>query len=196
MNTAQITDHTVRALKRLLEQYKGKVKINKDVSIDADRTQMLENMLFDLFARLPLDVATGTTLDLWGDMVGLARAGVSDDDEYRAGIKVRIIQNTCNGEPDSIILILQLLYNPSFVEFNEYSAAFGVVFDPAIPVAALKVFKQLRMIKAAGVKVAYVARVTNQTGFCFAGSNATIGSNTGFASVDNPDAGGGFAGMI
>lgn len=64
---------------------------------------------------LDLDKASGSTLDLYGDMVGQPR-GKAIDSQYRLLIKTRIIRNLANGDYNGIVHLLSLIFGCSPAE--------------------------------------------------------------------------------
>lgn len=69
---------------------------------------------------LDLEKAYGKTLDLYGQMVGQER-GKATDEQYRVLIKSRIVRNFSNGDYNSIVRLLALVFNcdPSEVSLVE-----------------------------------------------------------------------------
>lgn len=58
---------------------------------------------------LDLEKAHGKTLDMYGKMVGQER-GKAIDDQYRVLIKSRIVRNLCNGDYNSIVRLIALIF--------------------------------------------------------------------------------------
>ena len=86
--TDKITDHVEQALKRQVQQWKGLPNLDGEISIEAGRMQLLENILFELLDGRNLNDAVGIQLDLigttWGEF-GLRENRT--DDEYRLFLK-------------------------------------------------------------------------------------------------------------
>lgn len=102
-NTNFITDHVVKALNRLLYQYKNKSKISGVLSAIVDQLQKLEDTLPDVVSKRGIDTATGINLDGAGQIAGIARVSGQSDDDYRTAIKNKIVQNLNTGTPEEVI---------------------------------------------------------------------------------------------
>ena len=107
-NVTQNNSHTAEAKALLVEQYKGKPKIEALLASWVDELQEVEDVLFDLFDAFLLDNAVGDQLDFIGKMVGELRKNRSDAD-YRLFVKARIAINRSNGKPEEILSILRIV---------------------------------------------------------------------------------------
>ena len=107
MALTHISDHADRAVGRLADQYRGSVTVTALVRLFAAGVQSLEDSLWaDL--QLDLATATGAQLDLFGKLVGQARAGM-DDATYRLWIQARSRLNRSSGTGPDILSIFGLV---------------------------------------------------------------------------------------
>lgn len=73
MSSTYISDHIARAKERLIEQYKGKLKIEGVVEAVIAPLQDIEDVLEQLKVERWIDSAIGVQLDKIGVIVGAAR---------------------------------------------------------------------------------------------------------------------------
>jgi hypothetical protein len=125
MTLTQTTDHTTEALANLLEQFKNSPKLAALLTSYVDQIQDLEDAIYGLLQGRWLDYAEGDQLDGLGSIVGENREGRTDSD-YRLAIRVRILINLCEGTPEQIIEIFELLTG-AVIELREYFPAALVV---------------------------------------------------------------------
>lgn len=74
----------------------------KILEIERYAVNKFRAVLQELRDSLDLDLATGKTLDFYGELVGQDR-GVANDDQYRLLIKTKIARNLSNGSYNSVI---------------------------------------------------------------------------------------------
>jgi hypothetical protein len=118
----QITDHVAQGLSHLIEQYKGKPRIEAFLTSFLEQTQELEDAIFQLIDS-NLSNATGDMLRKFGKIVGQTNPGLNDNN-YRVLIRARIAVNRSNGYPDELINILKLVAlstgeTPANITFRE-----------------------------------------------------------------------------
>jgi len=133
--------------------------ISKLLQIEKAEMDRLRADIQAIYESLDLDKAFGKTLDLYGDMVGQER-GKATDNQYRILIKARIMRNLANGDYNSIIRLLAMLFgcDPSEIVLTELEAPCQVRLD-ALPYSALNslvidittVLKIARELMPAGV---------------------------------------------
>lgn len=154
--------------------------------------------LADVYNSLDLDVATGKTLDLYGEMVGQAR-GMASDEQYRVMIKSRILRNMTNGDYNSIARAVSLIFSCDPTEFKlteekpcvvkleglpyEMLNSSGVDLNDAISIIAevMPVGVRLESIFADGT-FAFAASATEYdetAGFGISNDDQTIGGSLG-----------------
>lgn len=188
-----INDHVNQAIKRLFQQYKGKVRIEALLTAFVDQVQMLEDTTQDLIVGRALDTAEGVQLDLLGEIVGQAREGM-DDDAYRLRIKVRIIQNLSEGEAERAIQVYKALLGATLVVYSElYPASVYIMGGGDVPPAQVSSLKQnIEKVLPATVELVYFGKFDAVEPFSFSPS-ATIGR--GFGDATDPLVGGKFGSL-
>lgn len=105
-STTQVQD----GLARLIDQYRGRPKIEGILTAYLRRVQEIENALWAAYDARLLTATTpvGVHLDTLGALVGEARQGRGDDD-YRAAIRIRIRANRSTGTANDVIEVASLL---------------------------------------------------------------------------------------
>jgi len=119
------TTHTAEALDHLLEVLKGKPDLAAFIAPFIDQIQDAENAAFELIDERTIDAAVGVQLDGIGQIIGETRDGRTDDD-YRAGLKAKILINKTSGTIEEIIEIVILLVSNSVDIQDFYPASFYV----------------------------------------------------------------------
>lgn len=116
----KITTHVDDAIERLPEQYRGKPKLEALLRGYAERTQTLEDVMFEVLRSGALVNAYGAILDQIGDIVDQPRGG-RNDAKYKLRIVAKIGQNLSRGTAEDLIQIFKTLmqadrihYTPSF----------------------------------------------------------------------------------
>jgi hypothetical protein len=137
-------EHIAQGLDRLIQQYKGKPRIEELLRIYLTQIQELETALSDLHTERTVDTAIGTFLDRIGKIVGQERQGLSDTD-YRLFIKGRIAANRSSGEVPDFIRVVRAI-EPALGTVEVVStppasvrvtADFEVTFNPFLLLALL-----------------------------------------------------------
>lgn len=149
-----VTDHEDRALARLIQQLKGKPRLEGLLRAFVSEVQAVEDALWQVFDQRLLDNAVGAQLDLLGRVVGRERAGM-DDDSYRTHLRVQIRLNLGSGTARDVLETFALLVNAdlSRLELEEqYPAAFVLRVLGALPVTVDDAADILGRAKAAGVR--------------------------------------------
>lgn len=119
-------------LHRLVQQFRGKPRIETLLRAIAAQTQAISDALEDLRTERWIDTAEGAQLDGLGRILGLAR-GAWDDEQYRARLRVRIRILLADGTPENIIATLALLANGESVQLIEtYPAELRIVLGGAV----------------------------------------------------------------
>ena len=133
---APITDHVAEGRGLLLEQYRGKPRLDALLGAYTRQVQKLEDGIWSVILGRMLENAVGVQLDKIGKIVGQKRLG-EPDIRYRMLIQVRIAINRSSGYPDEIIKIIRLVCQAPFAshefDFDDGlpGTAFSVVFrDP------------------------------------------------------------------
>lgn len=74
----------------------------KILEVEKSETDRLREEINAIYDSLDLDLATGQTLDLYGEMLGQER-GPATDEQYRALLKSRITRNLAGADHNSIV---------------------------------------------------------------------------------------------
>lgn len=190
-NITKITTHVEDAKKRLLEEYKGKVKIEGRLDAVVKQVQELEDIDFDMFTnRLDLNTIVGQQLDNFGTIVDQARQGF-DDDRYRILLWVKIGINTSRGNPEKLISIIKLLTDATLAHYqNLNNAEVILAVDGTIdPTLIDFTYNNMQRVFSGGVRLNHIVCFDPVDPFRFAGSKPT----SGFSSLAAPLVGGKFA---
>lgn len=170
------TEHVQQALANFVEQFKGKINLNKLMEIYIEQVQEVENMFDELLKLVyDIDAAFGAQLDILGDIVGEERFG-RDDLQYRTAIKARIILNGSEGTPETIIALVLALQPGLTVEILEF---FPAEFLVNIPTAIDPTVVDINQI-ASIIKAGKPAAVAAQVEFGVAGSKQFDTAGAGF----------------
>ena len=145
----QITNHTQAALGRLYEQFKNATRLRDTIGPIIDQIQDLEDAFFEVLQERSLETAIGEQLDLLGTVIGLARAGRTDD-QYRTALKVQIQVNLSQGEPNRILDVVESITDADLLYFEFFPASFAIQIDGTID-DPLVLFDTVRRMKPAGV---------------------------------------------
>jgi len=193
MSITPITSHVIAAKDRLFEQFKGVASIEALVEAFVGEVQVLENLFGQICADRGIESAVGVQLDLLGDIVGQARLG-TDDDTYRQRIKVRIIQNLSEGEPERVIQVYRFLLNATTVFYGELHPAsvFLVGAGSVPPGQEASLVENIQRILPVTVTLAYIAHADPERPFKYAGIQP-IGR--GYGSIYDVTVGGKYASL-
>lgn len=155
MSVTFITDHIAQAKARLIEQYKGKQRIEGMVSASVEEIQNLEDVFKALNMERGVETAEGTQLDKIGEIVGIERVLGQSDAEYRLEIKAKIVQNLNQGTPEEIIAAAKFFIGATFAWYLEvYPAAVDIfTTTPLDPALAANIRLKLESFLPAGVKL-------------------------------------------
>jgi hypothetical protein len=170
MTITKITSHNTDAISRLLTQFREKPKIEGIISTNAAQYQDIEDAGFDMLQGITIEHAIGATLDRIGDVVGLTR-GVLSDDDFRVEIRTRISQRQSYGRVDDIITGFKLLTNSSGVLYGEIWPAGIYITGLGNPIQPTpeQFSRFINSVKPAGVALV-IASLTWDPCFSFDGS--------------------------
>lgn len=178
-----LTPHVDSGLGRLVEQFKGKVNIEKFLKIILSELDEIEDVLTDIIVFKEIDKAYGQQLDQIGTILGRSRDGYGDAD-YRARLKLQIGINTSESEADIILTIWQTLTGSPIVSLTEtFPAALTLTAQTSAVDAT--VIQEIERVSAAGVKLSYV--IVSGVPFGFFDSDGF-----GFGTTDDAGVGGAF----
>ena len=185
-----IPSHIIDARNRLLQQYRDQPNIQAVLDSLVTPLQSLEDAFSELNTGRGISLAVGVQLDRLGALVGITR-GQLGDDVYRTRIKIRVIQNLSQGEPDRLIQVYEFLLGASLVLYQENYPA-GCILLANAPVASGQetlIYQNIQNIAPAGVRVDYIGSFPALSPFAFAGG---ITQSGGFGDLNNQATGGGF----
>lgn len=185
MSSTYISDHIARAKNRLIEQYKGKPKVEGVVEALVKPFQDIEDVLQQLKTERWIDTAIGVQLDKIGEIVGAEREIEQNDDDYRLLIKAKIIMNLNQGTPEEVIAAAKFFIGAAFIWYLEvYPAAVDIFSSTVIPEENRpKIRAQLKKFLPACVSLGSFGQFDEENPFVFNGG-------TGFGDVNDPDVGG------
>lgn len=195
---AHKTTHAEDAIARLIEQYKGKPRIEAFIQALADRVQDLEDTLYDIFFESAIANATGTQLDDIGDIVGQQRQGMLDA-EYRTFVRARIKANRSSGRIEELIEILRLILDGQTVPpatairaRDAYPAGVALEAD-GVTSNTLIIWRDfLNGAKSAGVRCHFVSNSEEEDAFLADDSEGSLSlADTHFCSDSEGDFDGG-----
>lgn len=178
--------HTTRGLSRLIEQFKGKVNIEKLLKIVLSELDEIETALQEVLVYREIDQAYGSQLDLIGDLIGRSRDGYSDAD-YRARLKLQIGINTSESEADRILTVWKALTGSPSVSLTENFPA-ALTLTAQTSAVDPNVIQEIERISAAGVKLNYT--IISGVPFGFFDSDGL-----GFGTTDDAGVGGAFVSL-
>jgi len=183
-------DYCNAAVDRLAEEYKRKPIIKTILCAYVNRLQELEFVFQDLQSLRSISTATDVDLDVIGEIVGLDRMGLTDE-PYRLALRLKIIINISNGEPESVISYTLALTLSTVVILKEIQPA-RVVLTSNGPIANTSIVKQIESTLPAGVALELNSTFGNTPVFTFLpdpGTPAIIASS-GFSEPTVPNSGG------
>ena len=188
-----ITDHEDLAVGNSMEQYKEKPKHLGFIRAWAKQVQDAEDATFGMIDSRTLDLATGAQLDIIGEIVDIARGGLSDDD-YRVEIKVKIGKNTSQGGHEKIISIFMLLTGANRVHLtSNHTGSVDIGSEVDIPDESINsVYESIEQIVGGGIRVDHIMCYDETEAFAFEGN--TDAPALGFA--DDAGATGGKFGRV
>ena len=185
MSSTYISDHITRAKNRLIEQYKGKSKVEGVIEALVKPLQELEDVLQQLKTERWVDSAIGVQLDKIGEIVGMEREYEQGDEDYRLLIKAKIIMNLNQGTPEEVIAAAKFFIGAIFIWYLEvYPAAVDIFSSTVVPEEnRTKIRAQLKKFLPAGVSLDSFGQFDEENAFVFSGG-------TGFGDVNDSSVGG------
>ena len=190
-----IDDYEVRALDRNIEFFKGLINWEKLLTIYAEDSQEIEDVLKDFHDKLNVQFGEGTTLDVFGKIFQVARGALSDD-EYRNLILSSYAEFQKSGQIEVLISVYKSLMLASKITLIEYFPATFIMNAEVdgTPVTDF-VREAIAGVKAAGV--GFDLTTSEPTGaFSFISLGSTPNPSLGFSSIASPTSGGVFGSVI
>lgn len=127
--------HSTQMLARVIAQYADATKLRAVIQSLGVLCQDVEDVLQDMTSLFDLETVTGVQLDRIGAWVGLHRLSSTaswTDDEYRAALRLKVLQNISRGTSPEIVDALAQYFDTSvlFVDFGAMSIGFGIPREP------------------------------------------------------------------
>lgn len=119
MSIAPITDHVERGLAHLIEQYRGRPRLEAYVRSFLLEVQALSDAAWEVLISRLIDDATGEQLTVLGRLVG-ERGRVEDDERFRVVIRARIAVNKSRGTGNDILRVAILLLGVTEFTLEEF----------------------------------------------------------------------------
>lgn len=113
-----ISDHIAQALNLLVQQFRDKTTWTDILTAMLQEAQNIEDAFKDLYFYRALKTAFGVQLDGIGEILGLARNGL-DDEDYRISLTFQAFLNQSKGEPEVLIAALKVFTNSTNVHVYE-----------------------------------------------------------------------------
>lgn len=200
-------DDTVAASKQLLmTMYQGRAGVEGLIAAFAAHNQRIEDQLFALASgRLLVTPTTaGQTLDNIGDLVGVGRNGLPDED-FRLLIKAKVAENNADGTLPTLLRVVQQLFASTAV-FEKSPNTFArsgqgrggwlalMVGTPGIPERLYPlVIRLIRQSLPAGVELAHLGTFRAAGALACDGPQPWVG---GLGDVNDPAVGAPMASIL
>jgi hypothetical protein len=187
----KIVDYIVRAIARLLMQFKSSPKLKGLVSVLAGQAQEIEDALWDTQESVrDINIAYGATLTRIGQLIGAPARGLYTDAQYRPILQATIIANNTAGSAADIYAISKFLVLPWAVAgqpriTEDARAVYEISANPRASIVnttedAIRLSRMLNDVSAAGVRaIVHSQPQTEALSFAFAG-----GTGLGFGAGD------------
>lgn len=199
MLATRITDHVQAALGRLMQQYRGRVRMEGTVTALVQQVQDLEDAIFSLNAGRQFynGTAVGQQLDNVGELVGIKRNGLTDA-EYLLFIFGKIASDYSDSTVSAVLNVVGYLFQAEIVLIQEvYPAglcveAIGTPLDPSLYSTAVAL---VRGAVGAGIGLVFVGGSASTHVFRFDGPTID-GAINGFGDLNDPSVGGVFISLF
>lgn len=157
---APIKNHVEEGTGLLLDQFKGKPRIEAWLRSYLTQVQVFTDAVYDTIIKRLIDNAANAQLDAVGRIVGEDRKG-RDDDLYRLFIRARIRINRSSGKTKDILDVLNIIAGKTPAIFAEhFPAGISITFLEPPEHNVVHLFAMLFDTKAGGVHL----NVTAPTG--------------------------------
>lgn len=201
MLAPKITTHVQDGLNQLMQQYRGRPLIEGMFTAMLSRFQLLENAIYPLETGCQLwdgaDIpAIGAQLDGIGEIVGIKRNGLPDD-EYALFLFGKIAENFSQDTITDVVTVATYLFQaPNTLMFEVFPAGLmveplGIVIPQPLWSLAAELIKEAM---GAGISL-NVAGSTQVNVFRFDGPGV-VGAVNGFGDLSDPSVGGVFVDLI
>jgi len=146
--------HPSRGVSRLLEQFKGKPRIESFTLALMKQAQALEYASWQLLSERSIESAAGVWLDALADVLGIARDGSTDEElRGRVLVEIAVLGSSCTGPELAAIATAFASGVPARVETWRPCEAAVVLDGPVTYTLAFALSKTLRRASAAASRV-------------------------------------------
>jgi hypothetical protein len=197
MLATQITNYLSDALSKLLQQYKGRPRLQGLLTAYMNEVQTLENALYPIDRLRQLAYAYGAQLDGLGEIIGIPRNGLSDS-TYILFLYGKIAENFSDGTIPAIINVINYVFQAQVVIMQEvYPAGISVQVagTPLSPSLFALAVGLVQAAMGAGIQLVFIGGSATVNIFRFDGPGV-IGNINGFGDLNNPTVGGGFVSIL
>lgn len=195
--TDKITTHTEDALKRQVHQWKGLTQLDGQISVQSDRMQKLENILFELLDGRNLTDGVGVQLDgigtTWGEF-GLREN--RPDDAYKLYLKTLPAKLRQAGQHEVLVQALINLSGAIRIEteyFPPRAMALYMILDDVDSLSNEdEINSEMQDIRAYGIRLDLGTKQASESFVFSEFDNGDVPLNSGFATLDDGSDGGKF----
>lgn len=195
--TEQITNHVEQALKRQVAQWKGLPNLDGEISIQANRMQKLEDILFQLLDGRNLNDAVGAQLDLLGATYGdFGLRENRTDDTYRSFLKTLPAKLREAGQHEVLVQALLNLSAGIRIEteyFFPRAMALYIILDDvdSLPNES-EINDEMQDIRAFGIRLDIGTKQSSESFVFSEFESGDVPLNSGFATLTDGSDGGKF----
>lgn len=192
MKPVQISDHVDQGLLRLLQQYKGKTRIEGLIESCISGFQAAEDTAFDMYGRTIAD-SEGDTLENIASYVGIERIVGESDADLRSRIYIQIVRNTSYGTPEAVIATALLVVPDATIQLHEGAvASFSItVLNVTLTDDEVEnLYSLINQVKPAGVKFQFLASAPDPAEDYFSMDGPSVSGVGGFGNILDASAGG------
>ena len=133
MTLAPVRDHVERGLSRLIQQYRGKPRLEAWVRSYLREVQALSDAAWGVLVSRLIDDAVGAQLTVLGRLVGEPTRH-EDDERHRVVVRARIAVNQSNGHGNDILRVAKLLFQKPVRMTEHFPGAMVVTVQEPIDV--------------------------------------------------------------
>lgn len=175
-------DHLSAALERLPEKSR-QPNIEALLAILVAPIQEVEDAISDFVARLPLGVAVGSWLDLYGKLLDLERRAGWTDDQFRFYLQTKILALSSSGTAPDIVAVARRMApdgtDPALTQIRmEYPKAYRLTI-PDVPASVQGLAAELVGIATSATMRGVVVFYDSSGSFAFRAPGATHGFSNG-----------------
>lgn len=187
--------------KNLPDAYRKDEESNnaKILEIEKSALDKLRSEIEGIYESLDIDRAYGSTLDLYGEMIGQTR-GIATDDQYRVLIKNKIVRNFSSADYNSIIRAICVTFDcaPSDVQLVELDDPCKVKME-GLPISRINecnidISTAVSIVNGLLPVGVYMEAITFSGTFEFSGETLEYDENAGFS--DEAQTIGGYLGLV